>query len=645
MTDSWWLKETEDELHSAALAFADDLFSRQWAERRARANDGLFLYNPTGRLSLSGGTSDPRTVTELIPPYFNLIQTTCDWFTSMIVRNKIRPYILTEAGDSQLQDQARQAMLFTEGIMREAGIWDELGMLRAQDGHLFEGGGIKWSADVVNSRIIAGRVRPWDVFVPEREGRLGNPRQWLHRQSTDRGVLGGMFDEGSEEHDRVMGEEATSYDSDETIAGDRSDMVAVRELWHLPSVRVDLDNPLSFGLDDNGEPTVEDPGHDGRRVLMLKSGVLVNEPWPFDSTHISWYTPRRDPIGVWSRSIPETLAGAQLELLDIGDKIQMILRRHAVPHLIVWRQARLNLQKFTNDQAAILESSVPPAQAAYYMVPQAVPSELLQREQQIITWAMKQIGVTDMALSGEKPPGIDHAPGMEHLSETTIVRHSSAYQAFERCHVKDAETIIDLARFLKMKGADMSVVYGEDKRMERVKLEQLNLSRDKFHIKVFPSNFFPQLPQGRIDMAEKLINAGAFAGTPQAKMLLRLVGGDAPDVAAEVDDDSAERRNIEERFAMLLKGATDEEVMPHPYMDLDYAKVLTRRKINALEAEKEAAEKVDRIRDFWVLCDKVQKMTKPPPQVMPVGGAPGPAPSAGIAPQPMPAALPPMAAE
>lgn len=643
MTDSWWLQETEDELHSTALAFADDLFSRQWAERRARANDGLFLYNPTGRLSLSGGTSDPRTVTELIPPYFNLIQTVCDWFTSMIVRNKIRPYILTEAGDSQLQEQAKQAMLFTEGVMREAGIWDSLGMLRAQDGHLFEGGGIKWTADVENSRIVASRVRPWEVFVPEREGRLGNPRQWLHRQSIDRGILASMFEEGSEERVRIEAEEPLSYDADETISGDRSDMVAVRELWHLPSGAVDLDNPLSFGLDDNGEPTDEDPGHDGKRVMMLKSGILVSEPWPFPRTNISWYLPRRDPIGVWSRSIPETLAGAQLELLDIGDKIQQILRRHAVPHLIVWRQARLNLQKFTNDTAAILESNVPPQQAVHYLVPQSVPSELLNREQQIIAWGKAQAGVTDMALTGEKPKGVDHAPGMEHLSETTIVRHTSAYQAFEHAHVEDAEIIIDVARFLKMKGANMSVVYGEDKRMQRVELHKLNLSRDKFHIKVFPSNFFPQLPQGRVAMAEKLTSMGAWAGTPAANKLLKLVAGDAPDIDAEVSADSAEERNIEMRLAKLLKGATDEEVMPHPYMNLDAAKATTRKWINMLEADGEEEKRVERIRDFWTLCDKVQKQTAPPPQVMPVGGAPGPAPSAGGVPPAPVAAMPPAA--
>ncbi len=98
------------------------------------------------------------------------------------------------------------------------------------------------------------------------------------------------------------------------------------------------------------------------------------------------------------------------------------------------------------------------------------------------------------------------------------------------------------------------------------------------------------------------------------------------------------------RIAKLLRGATDEEVMPHPYMNLEAAKITIRARINQLEADGEPETKVDRIRDFWVLCDKVQKMTKPPPQVMPVGGAPGPAPAAGGVPA-LPPSAPPMAAE
>src|SRR5690348_17777657 len=94
--------------------------------------------------------------------------------------------------------------------------------------------------------------------------------------------------------------------------------------------------------------------------------------------------------------------------------------------------------------------------------------------------------------------------------------------------------------------------------------------------------------------------------------LFRSVAGDSPDILAEVDTESAEERNIETRLGRLLKGATDEQVMPHPYMNLDAAKETTRKWINRLEAEGEAEARIVRIRDFWTLCDKVQKATRPP---------------------------------
>src|SRR5215216_491389 len=159
---AWWTQADPIDLANDARSFAEALRKRQHYERRARAEAALFLYGGSSRLSLSGASWHDGLTDEDVPPFFNLIQTAVDWFTSMMVRNRIRPYFLTEGGDSELQEKARCAGRAVEGLMRQLGVWDELGMLRCQDGHLFEAGGIKYAADYENRRIVASRVRAHD---------------------------------------------------------------------------------------------------------------------------------------------------------------------------------------------------------------------------------------------------------------------------------------------------------------------------------------------------------------------------------------------------------------------------------------------------------------------------------------------------
>jgi len=614
---SWYRAENDNELHAEALGFAEALRNRQFFERRERAEAALYLYAGSRRVSLSGGSGSWDDWDD--PPYFNLIQTAVDFFTSMMVRNRIRPYFLTERGDADLQKRAKGMQRAVEGMMRELGLWDELGMLRCQDGHLFEAGGVKYACDFQNSRIVASRVRPWEVFVPEREARLGSPRQLVHAQQVERSVLAGMFDPDDDELQALIAD-APSEDLDprEVVRGDRSDMVLTYENFHLPSTRVDLSDPKVFGLDDNGEPTDEDPGHDGRRVLLIRPGLLAVQPWPYDYFPIAWYKPRRDPIGYWSRSVPETLAGAQLELMEIAQKIQAIMRRHAVPHLLIWENAKINTQQITNDHAAIIKTRVPPSQAAYYMVPQSVPAELFQRESQIIAWAEKQLGVSEMSLAGVKPPSIEHAPGMEHLSEMEAIRHTAAYHALERAHLEDGRIIVDMLSELAKRNTDMEVVFGESRELERLKWKDINLERDEFHLKIWPTNYFAQSPTAKFRQVKEMVQAGLFSPTPEARTALRAL--DYPDVESLTGDPVAEEEAIEKCLALAIEGAPDERWIPTPYMDLALAKQKAQERINRLEADGQNPDAIDRVQRFWELADELEKQAAPPAAAPPAAG-------------------------
>jgi hypothetical protein len=360
--------------------------------------------------------------------------------------------------------------------------------------------------------------------------------------------------------------------------------------------------------------------------------MLVSEPYPYPREPVSWYKPWRDPIGLGSRSIPETLATAQIELMDLDDQIRQIIRRHAIPHLLLWENAKINKRAWTNDHATILLTRVPPAQAAHYLVPSAVPSELFTRRQQIIEWAQKQIGVTDMALSGEKPKGIDHAPGMEHLAEETMNRHTKPFQAWERCHVDDARLILDQLRFLARHKPNMKVMFEGTRDLEEIAWEDLDLEQGKFTFTTQPTSLFAQTPTARFRQIEKM------AQTDPSKLpLLWKALNVFPDAEELFGDEESEKDNINKKLDGVVAGKTDEKTMPHPYINTALGKYLCKKRINRVEADGND-DALNRLGQWWQLCDEIeQQKAAQAAQLQAVAtGAPPPPPG--------PPALPPQAA-
>jgi hypothetical protein len=630
---AWWNADPK-QLLEESTGFVDDLRRRQYYAGRAKAEAQLFLYRGSSSLQLSGLDSFWDGNDEDVPPHNNIVGSAVDWFTAIMVRTMVRPFYLTIRGDAATREKAQAKQRAVEGDFWNLGLYDLLGELWCRDGHIFRAGGIKIAADIENRRTVASRVRPWEVLIPEREARLGFPRTITHSQLIDRNVLAAMVPEDSDARRIVMDAESENIDPHEQIRDDKSDMVLVRELWHLPSQRVDLDDPAAFGLDDNHEPDPDvDPRHDGKRVLCLHNGVLngdgAGEPWPYDHTSIAWYKPFHEAVGFWSRGIPEIIGGIQLAILEHGDSIQRYIRRHAVPHLITWSKARLNPLEMNNDDAKTWSSAVPPGQAAMYLNTNAVPAEVFQREDKLERIAKERLGVSDMNLFGEKPPGIEHAPGMEHLSEMTQIRQTTSYRAWERANIQAARIIDDCHYTLAQYDDDMSVVFEHDKQLTEVKWREMNAKRDLYRITCQPTNYFAQTPTAKFRQVKDLAQAGAFNGTPQSRMILRSL--DMPDIDAIVGDQAAMEEAIDKCLDDAAKGLPDEEWMPLAWMDLELCKQKARDRLAAMERDDEDPDAIDRVARFGELAFQIAGEQ-----------APTAGPSTQIAPVQLPGQAPPL---
>ena len=587
---------------------------------------------------------------------YNVVQSITDTSVSRLVQNRIRPLILTENGNAEQQQQAQALQKVVEGTFWDAKVYGELGEHVCFDGHLFDAGGVKVYPDYAGKRLILDRIDPCRFMVSARESRLGQPRSAYYYDSIDRSELLAMFRDADADvieaivNAPIAPDGVSHRENAETFVDD----VEVFEAWHLPSSSVDRDDPKSWGIGEDGEydPRL-DTGHDGRRVLCVDGKTLIDEPWPFPYFPVAWFKPKRKRRSYWSRSVPEVLAGPQLLLNKINANINEIMHFHSHPTLVVWKNAGINVSKITNSNKSILESKVPPQQAIYHVVPQAVPAEYIRRSQEIIAWCKEQYGLNEMSMTGSKPAGIEHAPALEHLSDELASRHSVLSHAWEQFHQDLSQLVIDghrmLADHCKRMGEDYSVVFGGDRELEQIDWEKADLGKAVYRVKVWPTNLLPQTPAAKANKLIEWMQAGLLTAE-QALMMT-----DHPDTESLVGDHVAKRKNIEKKLDRLVAGDSFEKCMPTPYILLELGATICSNRLNKYEAAGYDDAVLEKLTLWYQTCQQMidEKNAKaaamaaaaagkgPPP-----GAAPppmGPPPGAPMPPQEPPGA-PPMAA-
>jgi hypothetical protein len=237
-----------------------------------------------------------------------------------------------------------------------------------------------------------------------------------------------------------------------------------------------------------------------------------------------------------------------------------------------------------------------------------------------------QYGLTPTALYGEKPPGIDHAPGMEHLLEEQNMRHFEPFEAWECLAMKLATLVVESCRLLAMRDPDFEVMWGDDKELRAIKWREVELERRKFSIKRQPANLLSQTVAMKLKrLAELAQMAPEYRG-----QFIRQLADDYPDIGAVIGDVNAAAKNIGKKLDAIAKDGYSEQYIPHPYINLALAKTMAAERINKLEAEGND-DAMDAVIQFWEACDNVEKQGQAAAVQAAAGMAPGLAPMPGAA--------------
>jgi len=628
----WFHLDDQDEAAKKAWEAARTLDLLVGSELRKWSADYSTLFDPMHRDPELPGSGEVSSADEL--PSTNVIQAMVMRQVSDLTRNKVLPWFITQDGDTSLRQKSKGMTLAVQGVLESNGMYGEDAKQVCLRGCVFDEACVHWRPDLANNRVTKRIVPHWALTSPPSETRHGAPRQFFLSILVSRDELLGDYADDPEAKELINNAQAASNSTggDFNLDGisfdsEHADMVRVCYAWHIPSTRVDTQKAESWGFArDDGKSrrlSREEVGHDGRYMVMVGEseevgGVLTDVPWPFDFIPVARFRAARRVSGDRGRGIPETLLAVQAGITELDKRLDEAIRVHGSSFIYVDRNAKVNTDHITNDTADIVEGNGP--NGVQVNTPNPISPQVFQRQGELINWSFQQLGRSELSATGAKPAGVESGVALQTLLDNDQGRQSDAFSGWENFFLDCGKSIVACLRWLDRMNGNVKVkaIGGNSKSLELVDWAKVDMAEDKYHLKLWSSNYFSQSPAVNLERANFLYKLGAI----DRDMLLDSIG--APDVQSMIGDTTALGDNIDRKIDEAI--TQGKPITVHPFFNLSMMKRRLVLALNRLDADgmldsAEARILITAYEDTEVEVSKQnQQQQQPPP-----GGGPGPA--------------------
>lgn len=589
----WWTEEDPASKLFASVASLD----AQGSWQKACILEAFQLYGDT-----PVGGMDPGSYAQMSfegeQLSYNVVRSITDTTHAETVQSRPRPMFLTSGADWEMRQKAAQLTKFADGIFYQAD-GDEVTSAVAKDAILFGVGIAKIFDEDGDVRIE--RVLPGEVYVDARDAREGKPRSLYQVKHIDRSVLYALYPDSEEEIASATRDASwlTSSDTSEM----ESDLVVVVEAWHLPSGK---------------------KADDGRHVIAVQGGVLVDEGWEeqsFPFAFLRWSSPL---IGFWTAGAGRQLAGIQYEINALVDTVREAQDALGSPYVLVEEGSNVVPGHITDQLGRIVKyRGTPPIVVA----PTVVSRDTYEQIDRHYAKAYELFGVSQLAAQQQKPAGLDSGKALRTYADIQSKRFLAFGRAWEKFHMDIAKMTIRCARRIAADDPSYNVVYQDKTTTQRIRWEEVDLDEVDYVLKVFPTSSLGNTPAGKIATALDWFQAGAI----DQKGFARLT--DQPDLESAMDLDDASHEVIER---LLTKMVTENRyISPEPFFDLADC-VQTGVKAYSLAVKDDVPEdRLEHIRTWIEEATALQKSAAPPPPA-PAVDMPPPGPPVGAPPMPLP---------
>jgi hypothetical protein len=526
---------------------------------------------------------------------YNLVQSVVDTVCSRVTRNRPKPLFLTSGGDYRKQREAKKLNAFLDGVFYENQT-HQIGSIVFRDAAVWGDGFIHVFAK--GDRVCHERVMSSEIFADDVEALYGIPRQMHRVKQVDRQVLFDMFPEDA---DKIAG--AKPSRTEENGRSMVSDMLTVRESWHLPS---------GPGADD------------GKHCITIDGAVLGEmEPWPhsfFPFARCQW-SPRL--YGYWGQGLAEQLQNIQLEINKLLWVIQRSMHLMGSFKVFVENGSKIVKEHLNNDVGSIISyTGIPPQ----YVTPPIVAPEVYAHLQTLINKGYEQAGISQLAASSLKPEGLNSGRAIREFNDIQSDRLQVPSKSYEDMFMDVARMSSEVVKMIAAKEGGYAVRTPGKKSVDTIEWKNIKLDQDDYVMQCYPVSSLPSDPAGRLATIQEYAQAG-FLSPRQARRLL-----DFPDL-----DQVESLANAEEDY---LTGVFDRIVdagdytSPDPLDDLALSKQLCLEYYAKGKANNLREDRLEMLRRYLQQISEIEQAMMPPAPPMPMPGATG-APLAP--PMPMPA--------
>lgn len=624
----WW-KEPREDLPRALFALMEAFDSEQ--NHRTLAN--LHHLRTYGNAEIAGFAPALYASTYSSNPElsiaFNLVESVVQTVMSRLVRNKPRPWYVTDEGNFDQQERAKARAKLVSGEFYRSKVHTDEAPDCAEDACVFGTGAMLVGER--ESRAAAERVFIDELRVDDYDGRNRKPRNLYRVRTIPREDLEYEYRESR----RAMGliKDAKAVDRGARNMSIPCDELEVVEAWHLPPAR-----------DADG----------GRYVKVLRKGYLVDEPWTEPRFPFSFLRFEKRRYGFYGRGISEIISGIQEEANELLWKIQEILRGSG-PHIFVRPGANVSEAQLSNLVWSIIEADEKPELVMFAGIDPALFTQLRQLKDE----AYAEIGVSQMSARGEKPAGLDSGKALRTADDIEAGRFTKFLDEYQSFHLDVADLLTWKAGEIKKRDGSYSVLAPSDGGgAELVDWSDAELPEDGYITQAFPVSFLSTTPQARLEDIEDLLKIFPEM-RPYAQELL-----DFPDLRAMTRLSTADLEIARKMIGRIVSKGERQEV--DPAMNLALTMRLAQQTYLLCKMQGLSEDRLTMLLDFIAACRDALKLQQqqaaptpgtptpqgpaqpmaPPPGVAGAlgptqpGGAPGP----GAPPSPMTAGMAPAAA-
>lgn len=570
----WWRaaeykKDPHEVLDNLAKQIEDDQSSRYEAYREYAR---LFSNGTAGGYSADGAFYSilQGNLTQ------NELANTIETLWAQVFKNKVVPAVSTSNADYDEWSRARDYSRWLEGAFDEAGVQEEAVPSAGIKALVFGTGFIKvcWDEkDEGYACIKAEEVDPRKIFVDRIEAKSGKPRTLIQKDRVDRFQLHEIYKEDREDFygtpaQRIRGiYKCTEYDDKDlgSKQSEKSDMVVIREAWHLPS---------SYNSED------------GRHVIWINGCTLLDEPFEWDTFPFVKIKFGPELEGFYGESAVKRLAPTQQLLDKLNRKIDEAQDVMGVPRILCQENNLPSKAEIDDIPGGII--TVKNVNQIKDWNAQCSTPEMYQDRDAAPHKMRSLLGVSDFEVQQSLPQSMREfsAPAMERWVDQGQARHAMFHRELEKAIVslaylfmRQAEDCQEMGYKLVVASPDSDHSYNG---LDLLDFEKVCVDRKRLKVRVQPMSQLPQSFAGKVDAIAKLKNEAGIMLDP--KTALRMMEIPDPNQASDfmVSDEEIIVKNLN---WMVKQG---KYIRPMPLDNLQLITLMTTKFINHYRIREDA---------------------------------------------------------